>query len=138
MAIEGSDVNKDPRDELTALIIDEIARFETGGNPKTNNRPEFIAAFIEYMNGKGADNYEFTGDNGYCGYTARLYDVHPRYSFSRTMAFEFAYGVDFVKVFTAYHDGFWVPEYINLKGGEAAPILNVLNGKFMRWGGFSI
>jgi hypothetical protein len=120
------------------MIEEYLKTWDEAPAPKPSNDPEFVTAFIEYMKDKSADDYEFTGDNGYCGHTAILYDVHPRYSFSRAMAFEFAYGVDFVKVFTAYHDGFWVPEYISLKGGEAAPIIGILNEKFVRWGGFAL
>lgn len=114
-----------------------LAEWEKAESPKPANNEKFIADFIEFMKSRDSDHYEFDGENNYCGYTATIYDENPNYCMSRTLAFEFAYGIDFVKVFTANHNGFWVPEYINLRGGEAAPILTVLFDKYKQWGGFA-
>lgn len=120
------------------MIKEYLKAWDESPSPKPCNDPEFIAAFLEFMHERDAEHYEFTGDNGYCGHTAKIYDIPPQYSFCRQMAFEFAYSVDFVNVFTAYHSGFWVPGYISLEGKKAAPIISLLNEKFIQWGGFAI
>jgi len=103
---------------------------------KPVNDKQFINDFIEFMKSKDKDHYEFDGENYYCGFTAIVYDENPNYCMGRSLAFEFAYNKDFVKVFTANHNGFWTPEYIDLKGDDANPILAVLKDKFMSWGAF--
>lgn len=100
------------------------------------NNKEFIADFIAFMKSKDVSHYEFEGDNDYCGFTALIHDIPPRYCYGRNVSFEFAYDKDFVKIFTANHNGFWVPEYISLKCDEAKPILDILFERFKEWGGF--
>ena len=119
------------------LTIDEhVKKWNEAENPKPCNDADFIKVFIEFIAEKGSEDFEFSGENGYCGNTAIVYDINPKYSFVRSIAFEFAYGSDFVKVFTAHHNGFWVPEYIDLSGDDASQILSILREKFMAWGGF--
>jgi len=113
-----------------------LENWEEQDSPKPCNDEEFIKEFIAFMKSKDSDHYEFTGDNGYCGHTAALYEVPVSHNFGRCMAFEFAYGEGFVKVFTAYHSGFWTPEYINLSGEEAKEILEILQQKGVEWLGF--
>lgn len=113
-----------------------LEEWEKEESPKSVNNEKFIADFMEFMKSRDGDHYEFTGENSYCGHTAIIYDENPNYCMGRTLAFEFAYGIDFVKVFTADHNGFWTPEYISLKGGNAAPILAILFEKYKQWGGF--
>jgi hypothetical protein len=120
------------------MIKEYLKTWDASPSPKPCNDPEFIAGFLEFMRERDCEHYEFTGDNGYCGHTAIIYDIHPQYSYGRQMAFELAYGAGFTKVFTAHHNGFWVPEYISLKGGEAAPIISILHEKFIQWGGFAV
>lgn len=102
---------------------------------KPQNDPEFIKEFMLFVDGTEGDHWEFSGENGYCGFTAVVCET-PLYLYGRGLSFEFAYGNDFVKVFTANHHGFWVPEYINLKGDEALPLLSILRKKLTQWGGF--
>ena len=120
------------------MIEDYLKTWNEAENPKPCNDPVFIKMFVEFIGDRGSDHFEFSGDNGYCGYTAVVYEEDPRFSWGRGISFEFAYGLDFVKVFTAQHCGYWVPEYINLQGGEAATIIGILNEKFIRWGGFAV
>tara|TARA_R110000823_G_C15881781_1_gene495139 strand:+ start:798 stop:1169 length:372 start_codon:yes stop_codon:yes gene_type:complete len=115
-----------------------LAEWEEAESPKPVNNVKFIADFIEFMKSRDSDHYEFEGDNDYCGCTAIIWDENPRYCMGRSMYFEFAYSNDFVKVFTGNHNGFWVPEYISLKGDDAQPILKILQDKFNQWGGFSV
>jgi len=119
------------------MIKEYIEKWNNLPSPKPENDKRFINDFIEFMQSKDKNHYEFEGENYYCGFTATLYETEPQYSYGRVLAFEFAYGQDFVKVFTANHNGFWVPEYINLKGGEAAPILGILHHKLIEWAGFN-
>jgi len=104
---------------------------------KPKNDPVFIQEFVGFMKERDKDHYEFKGENYYCGNTAIIYDDNPMYCMSRTTCFEFAYGSDFVKVFTGHHSGFWVPEYISLCHEDAEPVLEILKQKFIEWGGFA-
>jgi hypothetical protein len=115
-----------------------LIEWEKAGSPKPSNDKEFIKDFIAFLESKDKDHFEFDGENHYCGYTATVYEIEPSYCLGKTLAFEFAYGIDFVKVFTAAHNGFWVPEYIDLKGDDATPILAILNKRFIQWGGFAL
>lgn len=119
-------------------LKDYIAKWNENEGKKEVNNKEFIANFIGFIKSKGKDHFEFNGDNDYCGHTAIVYDDNPKYCYHGTMAFEFAYSATFVKVFNANHNGFWVPEFIDLQGGDAAPILAMLHEKFTQWGGFSV
>ena len=110
-------------------IEEYIKKWDGFSGEKPINDPEFISLFIDFIKDKAGEYFEFEGDNGYCGHTALVYEVPIAHAFTRVMGFEFAYGLDFVKVFTAYHEGFWVPEYISLTGNEAKPILSILNKK---------
>lgn len=119
------------------MIKEYLTKWEDADSPKPSNDKGFIKAFTEFLESKDKDHFKFDGENYYCGYTATVYEDDPRYCYGRTLTFEFAYGIDFVKVFTGAHGGFWVPEYIDLKGGDAVPILVILNKKFTQWGGFA-
>lgn len=117
---------------------DYLENWNNHKSPKPVNDENFISEFKEFMRSKNKDHYHFEGENGYCGFTATLHEVEPAFQFSRCMSFEFAYGADFVKVFTAHHQGFWVPEYISLKGEDAQEILSILSEKCSQWSGFNI
>jgi len=104
-------------------------------NPHEANDPQFIAEFTAFAKNSGSDQWEFEGDNGYCGHTALLHE-HPAYLPVLGVGFEFAYGKDFIKVFTNMHHGFWSPEYINLAGDDAAELLAIIKDKLNSWAGF--
>lgn len=104
---------------------------------KEKNNPEFIASFTEYIDEIDLDCWSFQGENGYCGYTAYVYSCNRSYRYGKsTLDFELAYSKDFVKVFDAGNEGFWVPEYIDLKGREASKILSIVKSKLADWAGF--
>jgi hypothetical protein len=119
------------------MLKEYIEKWDKLEGEKPSNEKEFISAFIEFMKARDSDYYEFEGDNGYCGCTAIIWDENPNYCMGRSMYFEFAYGKDFVKVFNGNHNGFWVPEYINLKGDDAKEILGILKFELIRWAGFA-
>jgi hypothetical protein len=102
------------------------------------NNEEFVKKFIEFIKSTTYDQWQFKGINGYCGYTALVANCpfHLRHFAETGMLFEIAYGEDFVKVFNGNNNGFWVPEYIDLKGKDSVKILNILKSKFLEWGGF--
>lgn len=112
-----------------------LEEWQKSESPKEQNNPKFIRGFTNYIKSKDADHWDFSGENGYCGYTATVLDCFNGYSWS-SLDSEFAYGKDFIKVFTAHHHGFWSPEYINLSGEEAKEILDILHQKLIAWGGF--
>jgi len=114
-----------------------LKKWESHDSPKPCNDTEFTSKFLDFIKSKPCDHWEFDGENHYCGYTAIVYEDNPDYCMGRTLGFEFAYDKDFVKVFTANHGGFWVPEYINLSGNDAKEILEVVREKLVEWAGFN-
>ena len=111
------------------------------------NDLEFIEHFTNWITETTEnDNWEFEGENDYCGYTAQAHEIPARFNWNfydaerEDVSVEFAYGfhkgVGFVKVFTYHHNGFWVPEYIDLVGEEADTILNILKERTLSWNGF--
>lgn len=53
---------------------------------------------------------------------------------------KFATGEDFDTgdLFVQFeHNGFWVPEYIDLRGVESEAIVKIIKEKFISWGGFN-
>lgn len=119
------------------MIKEYLEKWNASEAPKPANDPGFIADFLSFLGSREVECFEFGGENHYCGYTAIVYEDNPRHCFGRVLGFELAYGVDFVKVFTASHNGFWVPEYICLKGSDALPILAILKSKYLEWGCFA-
>jgi hypothetical protein len=116
--------------------IDEyIKEWNDAPNPKPQNNAEFIKEFTKFAKDSDFDRWEFDGENGYCGYTAVLHE-HPPYLPVYGLGFEFAYGRDFVKVFTNRHNGFWTPEYINLKGEDSKELISIIKDKLIGWAGF--
>ena len=117
------------------MNIEEYLKEWQESEVKECNNPEFIAAFIEYMKEDGRQYSFISGENGYFGYTARICGDYNPFGFAM---FELAYSgaAEFVKVFSANHNGYWVPEYIDLKGDEALEILNILKSKLLEFGGF--
>lgn len=106
---------------------------------KPKNEPDFLKPFTAWARIQKRDNWEFTGENGYCGYTASVCDGpygFRSWNSNHDLEFEFAYGRGFVKVFTANHNGFWVPEYLDLRGEEASELLEILKNKALLWAGF--
>lgn len=118
----------------------EIENYIEGWNKKCEkpvNEPEFIEMFIKLIKEYDCEHWDFSGENGYCGFTATVSDYTTWNIRSSTLInFEFAYGKDFVKVFTASHCGFWVPEYINLHGDDAKELLEIIKEKLLLWAGF--
>ena len=122
---------EDLMEGLKSYIIDWNK--EDGVKPKNN--PKFIRDFLKFAKSADFDHWEFDGINGYCGYTAILHE-QPHYSSVYGLGFEFAYDKDFVKVFTDRHNGYWTPEYIDLKGEDAQELLIVVKDKLNGWAGF--
>jgi hypothetical protein len=112
-----------------------LRKWISSNSLKVANNEEFIKHFISYMSVRDRTYFDFTGENNYCGNTAVVFDQDPIWS-RNNVAFEFAYGKDFVKVFNANNNGFWVPELINLRGEDAQPILAILKEKLLEWSGF--
>ncbi len=119
---------------MMEYITEYIKNWNTE-NPKPKNDLIFIAEFTEFARNSDFENWKFAGDNGYCGYTAFLSE-YPDYIPVSGLGFEFAYSKDFVKVFTDTHNGFWTPEYIDLSGVDAKPLIGVIKEKLNGWAGF--
>jgi len=116
-------------------IKNYISEWDKEDGPKPKNDPKFIGDFLEFAKSSDFDQWEFGGENQYCGYTATLKE-HPENIPVHGLGFEFAYGKDFVKVFTSDHNGFWVPEYISLSGEGATYLLWLISFKLNGWAGF--
>tara|TARA_R110002126_G_scaffold109171_1_gene246127 strand:+ start:136 stop:501 length:366 start_codon:yes stop_codon:yes gene_type:complete len=102
---------------------------------KPQNDTKFIAEFVEFAKNADPDQWEFDGENDYCGHTATVSE-HPLYLHISGLGFEFAYGAGFVKVFTSAHCGYWTPEYIKLTGDNAKELLLIIKEKLNSWAGF--
>ncbi len=114
--------------------IQEWKKFEMGCQP--SNDFEFIKDFTSFLKQAPKENFRFTGDNNYCGYTAIVWMGDPSFEFCGITGFEIAYDKDFIKVFTAYHGGFIYPEYIRLYEDDAKELLDILKEKLIAWAGF--
>lgn len=124
--------------EIRMKMIEYLKGWKSAGNPKPVNDESFYKLFVEFLkNQTNKDNFSFSGDNNYCGSTAVFDEDGFGYRVGE-LVFEFAYGEDFIKIFTLKHDGFWVPEYINLKGAEAEELLSILYDKLIMWSGFKV
>lgn len=86
---------------------------------KPKNEDEFITLFVEYLNSiDNPDDVDFDGSGAYFGRQVTICkDLNYRI---RPMAyFEIAYDFEYtIRVYTARHEGYWTPEYIDLKIGE--------------------
>ena len=117
-------------------IKEYVEMWNKAENPKPENDERFIAEFLVFAKTADIDCWNFIGENFYCGYTATLHE-YPDHLPIRCVGFEFAYkDNDFVKVFTSNHSGFWVPEYISLRGDDAKELLSVIKEKLTVWAGF--
>ncbi len=108
---------------------------------RDKNDPLFIKDFTEWLATLGHESFQFEGDNDYCGFTVAVYKEDSRYSWDTSnTAFEVSYrGTEpykIVKVYTPYHNSFWVPEYIDLAGEDCTEILGVIKSNLNKWGGF--
>jgi len=110
---------------------------------KPKNDQQFIEEFTGWLSSLTPSCFEFEGDNGYCGFTIQVYKECPKYSWDiNNHAFEISYSGEhqglckLVKVYTPNHNGFWVPEYIDLTGDECDKILDIIKTNLEQWGGF--
>lgn len=116
-------------------IKEYVAEWNKMDGVKPCNDPQFISDFIEFCKNSEKDQWGFSGENGYCGNTATISEFD-RCGFSSGLEFEFAFGSNFVKVFTANHHGFWVPEYICFSNDQAKELLDIIKTKALEWAGF--
>ncbi len=114
--------------------VKEWHKFPMGVQPC--NEPIFIKYFTDFLRQAPAENFRFKGNNEYDGYTAILWVGDPSFEFCGITGFEIAYGKDFIKVFTAYHNGFIYPEYICLYKDDAKELLDILRERCVDWAGF--
>ena len=119
--------------DLQEFLKQYIRDWQDVGGVKPDHTLQFLSDFSVYIKELGCEHFDFNnGENGYCGYTAYCYESDPnykRYSGRGVLDFEFAYGKDFVSVFTMHHEGFWTPAYISLKGNESKYIIDILKSK---------
>jgi hypothetical protein len=121
--------------ECVARIRQYICDWHTQAPPKEVNNPEFTKDLVSYLKLSKAKQWSFTGENGYCGYTA-IFDSNSGVPFGLDgIRLEFAYDHDYVIVFTVEHGGFWVPPYLHLKEDRTA-MYEILKDRFFSWGGF--
>lgn len=117
------------------MNIDEYLKIWHDSDEKEKNNLEFMASVIDYLSSEDRCWTFGDGENGYCGYTCHVFDEYsPWLQYPR---FEFAYSSDFVKMFSASHNGFWVPEYIDVSGNDAKPLLKILSSACLKSNGFA-
>lgn len=93
-----------------------IETWNAADNPKPCNEDIFVKEFLEIINNlEDERDISFDGDNAYGGkqITLRLnsFWYHDK---DQVAWFEIAYSPDYVKVYTAKHHGFRVPEYLRM------------------------
>ena len=117
-------------------IKDYVENWNSQESPKESNNKIFIADFTSWIKTLDKDHWSFSGENYYCGFTATV-NEYPLSIPVCGIGFEFAYRrADFVKVFTDNHNGYYVPEYIDVQSHDAVELLEVIKSKFNEWGGF--
>ena len=132
--------------KFTKYMQDYIEDFSTA-TIKPKNDQQFIEEFTEWLSSLTSSCFEFEGDNDYCGFTVQVYKNDPKYAWgydcgNDNHAFEISYSGEhqdlckLVKVYTPNHNGFWVPEYIDLTGDECDEILDIIKTNLEQWGGF--
>lgn len=85
---------------------------------KPINDPEIIKGFIEFLNGiDDEQDVEWDGEGSYFGKQVTIRKNNRYLTGVRSpLQFEVAYQKDYcVRVYTARHNGFWTPEYIDMK-----------------------
>lgn len=127
--------------KFTKYMQEYIEDFTHVGNRDCNDT-QFIEEFTEWIASLTPSCFEFEGENHYCGFTVQVYKSDPAYSWDRdSHVFEISYSGEqqnrgkLVKVYTANHNGFWVPEYIDLTGDECDEILSIIKNNLEQWGG---
>jgi len=127
--------------KFTQYMNEWIYTFNTFGCDK--NDPLFIEHFTEWLASLTPDCFEFEGNNDYCGFTVQVYKSNPKYCWTvDNHLFEISYSGEhqdlskLVKVYRANHNGFWVPEYIDLIGDDCDEILSIIKNNLEQWGGF--
>lgn len=76
----------------------------------------FIAPFIKVLESADEGDFEFDGDGSYFGKQV-TFRYGSYYSWGYTdieLHFEIAYAKDQIRIYTAYHNGFWTQEYVNM------------------------
>lgn len=118
---------------------------------REKNNPEFIEAFIAWCqeddrvwsfenNKNGYEDARLwsfeSNKNGYYGYTAFVCESYNPWVIEPLFEFAYSGKEKFVKVFTAKNNGYWVPEYISLKGDEARTMLDIMKTALLEVSGF--
>lgn len=125
---------------MNSNILSYIEEWHKIDGVKPINDPTFIANFTKFLKNNPKEYFEFKGDNNYCDHTVVVHTYEPSFTYFRSQpdmdTFEIAYDCNFIKVFTANHNGNYVPEYISLHGEAAQELLTILKDKLLQWGGF--
>ena len=109
--------NKMNKEENINALKEYINLFQlmlNNGESIIQNKDEIIDIFIQFFNNIEDENdVEFEGDGSYFGKQINI--MYNRYSYNRNSIFiEIAYSYDKISIYTAEHNGFWVPEYIKI------------------------
>jgi hypothetical protein len=103
---------------------------------KPANEKEFIDLFYKLFLDYDDRELEFNGEGSYFGKQVTLYPDSMYGKTHRNMRFEVSYNKERISVYSGNHNGFWVPEFINITKnepeGEALILafLNFLTGVF--------
>lgn len=93
-------------------------------SPKPRNEKEFIVLFIDFLKSCNSDihfedrDIEFCGNGAYFGKQVRFIKNYTYTAGDYYLSFEIAYNRNHIRVYTANHNGFWTPEYLDLIEGD--------------------
>lgn len=90
-----------------------IRNWNTIKGVKPENESVFISLFTDWLFEKDGDlEFEFQGEGSYFG---KQISINKTAYFNYTdLNFEIAYDKDHIRIYTGNHNGFWVPEYVDI------------------------
>lgn len=108
-------MNKEENINALKEYINLFQLMLNNGESIIQNKDEIIDIFIQFFNNIEDENdVEFEGDGSYFGKQINIM-YNRLYSYNRNSIFiEIAYNYDKISIYTAEHNGFWVPEYIKI------------------------
>lgn len=103
---------------MTEELKDYLKQWHKIEGIKPKNVPYFIDLFEAFMDGlTDSRDISFDGDGSYFGQQVTI-EEDSVYRSSGEFGFEICYCATIVRVYSSNHNGFWHPEYIDLKIDE--------------------
>lgn len=109
----------------TTTFEERLKKFDMIEGVKPEADEEFIKLFIDFLRDEQDELEIFEiADGAYFGKQITIGDKHRYYS-STEIRLEIAYDDNNIVVYTANHNGYWVPPYISLTSKDGVTFYNV-------------